>query len=37
MADFTSDKENVKKIYENNTKNFRRLLKYIFSLKRISL
>ena len=37
MAYFTSDKESVEKIYENNTKNFGRLLKYIFSLKRISL
>ena len=37
MAYFTSDRDEVEKIYENNTKNFGSLLKYIFSLKRISL
>ena len=37
MAYFTSDREEVEKIYENNTKNFGSLLKQIFSLKRISL
>jgi GTP-binding protein EngB required for normal cell division len=37
LAYFTSDKESFNKAYENNTKNFAQLLKYIFSLKRISL
>jgi len=37
MAYFTSDRDEVEKIYENNTKNFGSLLKKIFSLKRISL
>lgn len=37
MAYFTSDRDEVQKIYENNTKNFGSLLKKIFSLKRISL
>lgn len=37
MAYFTDDRESFEKIYENNTKNFGSLLKYIFSLKRISL
>lgn len=36
-AYFTDNKEGFKKIYQNNTKNFGILLKYIFSLKRISL
>ena len=36
-AYFTSDRKTVEAIYENNTKNFGSLLKYIFSLKRISL
>ena len=36
-AYFSSDKKTVEAIYENNTKNFGSLLKYIFSLKRISL
>ena len=36
-AYFTSDIESVEKIYENNTKSFGALLKYIFQLKRISL
>ena len=31
------NKNDYKKIYENNIKNFRSLLKYIFSLNRISL
>lgn len=37
MAYFTSDRDEVEKIYENNKKNFGSLLKKIFSLKRISL
>lgn len=37
LAYFTSDKEMFEKAYQNNTKNFGRLLKHIFSLKRISL
>ena len=37
IAYFSGDKDEYKKIYENNTKNFGSLLKYIFSLKRISL
>lgn len=37
MAYFTNDKESVEKIYENNTKNFGSLLKYIFTLKSVSL
>lgn len=37
MAYFSSDRDEVEKIYENNTKNFGSLLKKIFSLKRISL
>ena len=36
-AYFTDDKDGFNKVYENNTKNFGSLLKYIFSLKRISL
>ena len=37
LAYFTNDKENFEKVYENNAKSFGSLLKYIFSLKRISL
>ena len=37
IAYFSGDKDQYEKIYENNTKNFGSLLKYIFSLKRISL
>jgi len=37
LAYFTNDKESFEKAYENNTKSFGSLLKYIFSLKRISL
>ena len=37
LAYFTNDKEMFEKVYENNSKNFGRLLKHIFSLRRISL
>ena len=37
IAYFSGEKDLFKKIYENNTKNFGSLLKYIFSLNRISL
>ena len=37
IAYFSGEKDLFEKIYENNTKNFGSLLKYIFSLNRISL
>ena len=37
LAYFTNDRESFNKAYDNNTKNFAKLLKYIFNLKRISL
>ena len=37
LAYFCENKNDYKKIYENNIKNFRSLLKYTFSLNRISL
>jgi len=37
IAYFSGDKNYYKKIYENNIKNFRSLLNYIFNLNRISL
>ena len=36
-AYFSSDRDTFNKAYENNTKNFGKLLRYIFNLKRISL
>ena len=36
-AYFNDDKEFVKKIYENNTNNFRNFLLYVSSLNRVSL
>jgi hypothetical protein len=37
IAYFTNERSEVESIFNNNTKNFGKLLKHIFSLKRISL